>query len=205
MCERGAVMKRTVITECVLTAAIYLVAVFLHFFHSLSGGVVLSALVGAVNESVWEHLKIFAVSYILFAVVEYLILTPPLRAFLVAKTLGVYSLLIFMSVFFYVYTFILGASYFIADVVSSFVFTALSQYISYVLMTRWEKARDYFYVCLFLLLLLFSAVLCLSYYPPKLPLFRDPVTGLYGVRPENFDEGALILDYAFGEKPKIHR
>ena len=197
--------KKLLIMEIFGVAAIYLVAAFLHFFYDLSGHTVLSSFIGAVNESVWEHLKIFAIGYSLWAGLEYLALKPPLKTFVVAKAAGVFSLLISITLFFYLYTSVLKTSYVVVDLISSFVFTALSQAVSYLILTRWEGAGEYFYLAVSLWALLFSALLCFSYYPPKIPIFKDPVTSLYGVIPENIDEGAIVLSGNYKDVSRVHR
>lgn len=197
--------KRLLITEIIGAAVIYLIAAFLHFFYELSSRTVLSSFLGSVNESVWEHLKIFSIAYALWAGVEYLAHKPPFKGFMVAKAAGVYSLLFMISGFFYLYTSFTKTSYAAMDIASSFVFTLVSQVISYLIITRWERAQEYFLVALFMWAFLFSCVLCLTYYPPELPLFRDPITGLYGVIPENIDRGAVMLS-AFSENiPLMHQ
>ena len=51
-------------SEAAGCAVIYCAAVFLHFVYPLSGGAAMSIVVGAVNESVWEHTKIVAAPYL---------------------------------------------------------------------------------------------------------------------------------------------
>ncbi len=157
------------------------IASFLHFLYDLSGGTVLGALFGAVNESTWEHLKILAIAYLFWALLELVWARPPFRCFVVAKTLGVYGLLLAVTGFFYLYTGIIGKSFPAVDISMAFVFTALAQVFSYFLMQNCEKLREFFYTAVMFLALLFTAVLCFSYYPPEIFLFKDPVTGMYGV------------------------
>lgn len=160
---------------------VFAVASFLHFLYDLTGGTVLGALFGAVNESTWEHLKIFAIAYIFWALVELVWAKPPFRCFVVAKTLGVYSLISAITAFFYLYTSIVGRSYTAVDIGMAFVFTALAQLFSCFLMGNCEKLKPFFYTAVMFLALLFSAILCFSYYPPEVFLFRDPITGAYGI------------------------
>jgi len=42
-------------------AVVFAIASLLHFIYNLTGESILGALFGAVNESVWEHLKVFAI------------------------------------------------------------------------------------------------------------------------------------------------
>ncbi len=164
---------------------IFALACFLHFFYDLTGKSVLGALFGSVNESVWEHLKIFAVAYTAWGFVELVWARVPLRCFTVAKTAGVYVLLLSITAFFYLYSSVIGKTFPAVDIPASFVFTALSEFVSFKLVENCEKLDEFFYTAVMLLFLLFAALLCLSYYPPKIFLFKDPVTGTYGVLSNN--------------------
>ena len=46
----------------------------LHFVYDWTGSSVAAALFSAVNESTWEHMKLLAVPWILFSLVEYIVL-----------------------------------------------------------------------------------------------------------------------------------
>lgn len=173
---------------------VFAIASFLHFLFELTGESVLGALLGAVNESVWEHLKIFAIAYLIWAVVELLWAQPPLKAFVWAKAVGVYALCISIAGFFYLYTGLLGKSVLIVDLLSGLVFSFLAHYISYKLTVSCRNRGQFFYTGLMLLFLMLVMILCFTYYPPEADLFRDPVTGEYGVPVDIPDPGARVLD-----------
>ncbi len=172
---------------------VFLMASFLHGIYEWSGGSVLGALVGAVNESVWEHLKIFAQAYLIWGAVELLWANPPMRQFVVAKTLGVCFLLISITIFFYTYTFFTKRAYLVLDIGASFIFVVLSQMLSMKLTQSSVKLSSYFPVAVMMLVLLFIMILCFSYYPPKIFLFRDNVTGGFGVKARELDGAFRVL------------
>lgn len=175
-------------------AFVFLFACFLHFFYDLSQGSVLGALFGAVNESVWEHIKIFALPYIIWATVELLWARPPLKKFVCAKALGVYSLGFLLAGFFYLYTALLGRSVVAIDITSGLVFSFIAHFISYKA-TLWDKNQgQLYYTGLMLLLLALIMIVCFTYYPPTDGLFKDPVTGGYGIQSTPPDQGAQHLD-----------
>ena len=173
---------------------IYAIATLLHFFYDLTNGSVLAILFSAVNESVWEHIKIFSVGFILWSVIELLWAKPPFRKFVTAKTLSLYFLSLSIIVFFYSYTTITGEPILLIDLISSAVFVALSQYISYRLTVSDNNISDYFLVTVMLLMLYFVMFFSFTLFPPKIDLFKDPVTGMYGIIDENVDLGAVFLD-----------
>ncbi len=186
--------KTFAILEIIGVVVIYLTAVFLHFVFDLTNGSVLSILFGAVNESVWEHVKIFAAGYTFWAIFEILWLKPPFKKFVVAKTFSLYFLSLSIIVFFYTYTFFTKQAYLIADIIASVVFVILSQYISYRLTVSENNIKDYFSVACMLLMTYFLMFFSFTMFPPKIDLFKDPVTGMYGIIQEHIDTGAFYLD-----------
>ena len=94
-------------------AGIVFIIVFgsmLHFAFEWSGGQAIVGVFSAVNESVWEHLKLGFWPAIAFALIELKYLKKSTRNFMFAKTVGIYLIPIVIVVIFYSYTAILGES-----------------------------------------------------------------------------------------------
>ncbi len=172
----------------------FAIASFLHFLYNLTDGSVLGALLGSVNESVWEHLKIFTIAYFVWGMIELLWARPPLRSFVWAKAVGVYSLCIFIAGFFYTYTALWGKPPLIIDLSAGLISSFLAHFISCKLTQSEKNTGQFFLTGIMMLFLMFAMVLCFTYYPPENTLFRDPTTGLYGVVQKIPDEGAQVLD-----------
>ena len=172
---------------------IFLLATLLHFVYDFTDGSTLSILFGAVNESVWEHVKIFAVGYVFWSLVELLWVKPPFKKFVTAKTIALYFLSLAIIVFFYGYNLFIKEPILWLDISSSFVFVVLSQYISYRLITNENDIKDYFTVALMMLMLFFLMFFSFTAFPPKIDLFRDPITGMYGIIEDYIDKGAVFL------------
>lgn len=179
-------------------AVVFLLASFLHFFYELTDGAVVGALFGAVNESLWEHIKIFSIAYLAWAIVELLWARPPFREFISAKAAGLLALWVGIALSFYIYTYFTGKPLLFVDLAIGIVFSVVSHFVSYRLTTSEKNKGQYFYTALMFLILAFIMILCMSYFPPKSHLFRDPVTGGYGVPPEALDAGAVFLDKTLG-------
>lgn len=173
---------------------IYALASLLHFIYDLSGGSALSVLFGAVNESVWEHVKIFSFAFITWSFIELLVIKPPFKKYVTAKVLSLYFLTLAIIVFFYTYTTIFKKPILLVDLISSAVFVVLSQYISYLLTVRDNDIQRYFCVALFLLSLALIMLFSFTIFPPKIELFKDPVTNRYGLDSTKVDVGAIFLD-----------
>ena len=153
---------------------------FAHFLFDLTGGNIVAALFSAVNESIWEHMKLIYYPMLLFALIEYRFWGRQVDGFWCVKLVGILLALVLIPSIYYIYTGILGIS---ADWFNITIFF-LSAAAAYDAETkRFQKAGP----CpvpeglAFGVILLIGAVfIVLTFLPPHIPLFRDPVTGTYG-------------------------
>jgi hypothetical protein len=135
----------------------------------------------AVNESVWEHLKLGFWPAVLYAAIEYRQIRKQTNNFFVAKTVVPYTIIVVVTDIFYSYTSITGESIFLIDITSFFVAVIIGQYISYRLLTRKKLAKWTKMAALALFILLGILFVVFTFYPPELPPFQDPISGEYGI------------------------
>lgn len=155
----------------------------LHFAFGWSGRWTAIAPIGAVNESVWEHLKLGFWPALVYAALEYSRFGRSASNFLLAKTVGIYLMPVTIVVLFYSYTAVLGRGLLAVDIAIFVVAVIVGQLVSYRLLTASPLSRRlnrFSPVALAILAILFAVF---TFYPPQLPLFRDPVTGGYGIVP----------------------
>jgi len=177
-------MKRTVLRwELVGIAAISIAGSLLHFVFEWSGGWTPVGVIAAVNESVWEHFKLAFWPALLYAIVEYPFLRHSARNFMVGKAIGILVMPITIAVVFYAYTAIAGEEILLVDILLFFVAVALGQLASYKVMTMRRLPRWTGGVGLVMVILLAVAFVVFTFYPPHLPIFRDAVSGGYGIPP----------------------
>jgi len=113
--------------------------------------------------------------------IEYRPLKKTAGNFVLAKTVGVYLATITIPIVFYSYTAVTGKSIFLIDISTFVVAVIIGQISSYKLLTH-KKLSEYFdRISLVLLVMLGIAFVLFTLYPPQLPVFRDPVTGKYGI------------------------
>ena len=141
----------------------------LHFLYEWSGEEVWASLFSAVNESVWEHIKIFSIPYVVWAFVELCCIRIPFKRFVSGKVLSLYFMLIAMPVFFYAY------------ILSGFAITVLTFVLSYKMIVKAPFIEKYFVLSIFLIVIYYFMIGYFSYVPPKIDLFKDPVSGNYGL------------------------
>jgi hypothetical protein len=135
----------------------------------------------AVNESVWEHLKLGFWPTLAFALIEFKYLKKSTSNFLFAKTVGIYLIPFTIVGIFYSYTAILGESILAIDILSFIIAVIIGQLVSYRLLTSKKLPYDLRKVSLIALILLGVAFVLYTFYPPQFAMFQDPITGDYGI------------------------
>jgi len=160
---------------------IVIIGTILHFTFELSGNQPVVGVFSAVNESVWEHLKLGFWPALVWALIEYRYIKKSTNNFFFAKTVGIYLIPIVIPILFYSYTAVLGESVLVIDILTFVVAVIVGQLVSYKLLTYRELPDMLNKISLVALVLLGVAFVLFTFYPPHLPLFRDPVTGEYGI------------------------
>lgn len=151
----------------------------LHFTYDLSGENPLVGAFSAVNESVWEHLKLAYWPALLYAMIEYRRLKDN-PGFLPVKALGIFLMPLSIVVLFYTYRLFLDESL-IIDILIFILAVIIGQLASYWLMVSKEASTVWSKISLVLLIILAAMFVAFTYYAPHLPIFQDPISGGYGV------------------------
>lgn len=153
----------------------------LHFTFEWSGSYPIVGVFSAVNESVWEHLKLAFWPALLFMLIEYVLLKKSTNNFFMAKTVSVFLMIIIIPIVFYSYTAVTGESVFIIDISTFVVAVIIGQLSSYKLLTYKKLSENFNRISLIALILLALAFVLFTFYPHQLSIFRDPITGKYGI------------------------
>ena len=173
--------KSVLVYELIGMVFIIILGSVLHFTFEWSGNQPVVGVFSAVNESVWEHLKLAFWPALLFMLIEYVLLKKTANNFAFAKTTGVYLMVIIIPIVFYSYTAITGKSIFVIDISTFIVAVIVGQLSSYKLLTYKKLSENLNKVSLIALVLLGLAFVLFTFCPPQLPIFRDPNTGKYGI------------------------
>jgi hypothetical protein len=153
----------------------------LHFTYELSGDNPLLGVFSAVNESVWEHLKLAFWPSMLFALIEFLPLRGTANNFVLGKTVGVYVMVALIPAIFYGYTAFTGESLLVVDIASFVVAVFAGQLVSYRLLVYRPLASKLRWVSLVFLCVLAVAFVVFTFVPPHIGIFQDSVTLNYGI------------------------
>jgi len=152
---------------------ILVIGSLLHFTYEWSGKSPIVGAFSAVNESVWEHLKLGYWSMIFFCLIEYPALKEYTRSYFFAKAVGIISMNTFIVIFFYLYTALTGKNSLFFDILLYIIGTVIYGILSYnIIIKNFDRKIDKIG---FVLLLIFGvAFILFTYYPPNLPLFKAP-------------------------------
>ena len=153
----------------------------LHFTFEMSGFNPVVGIFSAVNESVWEHLKLGFWPILLLTIMEYFLIKKQANNFFLGKATSALAIIIIIPVIFYSYTIFTGESIFLIDILSFFVSVIIGQILSYKILTYNQLSKKSEWISMAVLIILAILFVAFTFYPPHLPLFQDPICGGYGI------------------------
>ena len=169
-------------TEMAGAAFMITLGSLLHFVFDWCGGWMPIALIAAVNESIWEHLKLVFWPGVLWAAIMPVGADLARRDVFAAKGISLLVSAVLIVLIFSAYTAILGGNLLVLDI-GTFVFSILMGQ----LFSAWLVARDdgwrrgLFLPGLVLFGLQLAAYSLLTYFPPDHWLFVEAHSGLTGI------------------------
>lgn len=146
----------------------------LHFLYDISGQSIIVAPFTAINESIWEHMKLLYFPMLIWSLVEYRLFANQIPNFRCAKLRGFFVGLLLIPVIYYTYT---GAFGVFADWFNILIFfiVAATAYISETKYVASDKK------CLLSPKISFAIILIIGFFfviftfsPLGIPLFQDP-------------------------------
>ena len=153
----------------------------LHFIYGWSGGSAFAAVFAAVNESVWEHMKLLVMPAFLFTALQVWVLGETHPGIPVARAITVPLGALLIPVLYYTYTGALGIQAAWVNIAIFYLAAAFMFLLDHRLLRTGLPASGWAQFLSVLLLwgLVFAFVWC-TFRAPELPLWQDPVSGLYG-------------------------
>ena len=154
----------------------------LHFTYEWSGNNLFVGSFSAVNESIWEHLKLVFYPMLIAMIVEYFFIKENVNNYIEAKTIGIFTAISFIVITFFTYSGIIGTSIIVIDILIFIFSIILGECIAYKLMKR-KNESTVLSTSLSIIILIFF-LLCFiifTYLPLEVNLFRDITTGTYGI------------------------
>ncbi len=156
------------------------VGTLLHFLFDWTGGNVIAALFSAVNESIWEHLKLLFYPMVAVAVVEYFSWGKEVDSFWCIKLMGILLGVVLIPVVYYTYTGILGVKADWFNITIFFLAAGMVYWAETKLLQRGYTCQVSSRLSVALIALIGVTFTILTFVPPHIPFFQDPITGTYG-------------------------
>ena len=152
----------------------------LHFLYDWLGEAKWIAPISGVNESTWEHMKLLFWPMFIFAIMQSFFFNER-KDFWCVKLRGIFLGLLLIPILFYTYNGVIGNS---PDWINIAIFF-ISAAVSYICETRLFKSEKYSCKSKKAAIATLTAIaLCFvifTFLTPQIGLFRDPLTGTYGI------------------------
>lgn len=148
------------------------------------------ALFCAVNESTFEHVKILFFPMLLFAVFQFFFFRKDFFNFWRIKLSGILLGTALIPVLFYTYAGAFGAPPDWLNISFFFISAGAAYFVEGILFKRDEdcphlfnerKHKNFNALSVCVLLIFAATFILFTFYPPRLPIFKDPINGGYGV------------------------
>lgn len=156
------------------------IGTILHFTYKWSNQNVFIAAFSAINESIWEHLKLVFYPMLLFAIIEGFFIYSKSNNYIEAKTIALFFSILFIIISFYTYTGVIGKSIFYIDILIFILSIILGEYICYKFFITTDKStKTSKILSLLLIVVLLVCFIVFSYNTPKINIFKHPVAEIY--------------------------
>ncbi len=164
---------------------LFIAGSLMHFVYEWSGNSTIAGIFAPANESVWEHLKLTFWPMLIWWFVGYFIICKrnemsAAQWFVPCAVSIVVCPLVIVS-FYYTYTGSLGIQSLILDIFSLLLGLAAGQGLALHVYTYAKFKAISFYIAIAILILIAIAFTVFTFAPPQIPLFKDPLTGNYGI------------------------
>lgn len=157
-----------------------IVGVILHFLFDWIGQSIFVAPFSAVNESIWEHMKLLFFPMFVFALVENRYIGKEYKSFWCIKLMGTVLGVMLIPVLYYTINGIFGTTPDWGNIAIFFVTAAVSYFVETWLLKQGSISCETPGRALVILWLIAFLFVVLTFAPPHIPLFEDPITKTYG-------------------------
>ena len=165
--------KRLFISTIIGVIFVSAAGTLLHFVYSWTGNNSIIGLFAPVNESTWEHMKLIFFPALFYSLLLFILFRKKYPTLFPACLAGLLCGTLFIPVFFYTYTGILGYHLFWLDIVTFLLAVFLTFFLSFRLFLC-QRIRRFFPFLLILSFLFLSAFFYFSFHPPSLGIFSIP-------------------------------
>ena len=168
--------KDILLFELLSTIFVVFFGFLLHFLYEWTNNNSIIGSFSAINESTWEHLKLLFFPMLITIIIGNFLFN---KNYICIKSKGLILGMIFIVVFFYTYTGILGFNIPILDIGSFIIAVIISEIYTYKKIDHNSCSNKVWMLVLFIFTLSFFIF---TFNTPKIGIFKDPVTESYGIK-----------------------
>lgn len=165
--------------------SLFIIGIPIHFLYELTGKISIIGAIVPVNESIFEHFKLATLPLILWWIISYYVIKKKVdvdyRKWIFCAAISVLMIPIVITLFYYTYTGAFGIHSFILDVFSLLLALGIAQHLALHLYKNIKITNEKFYLGILIIICIIVFTVVFTFYPPHLPIFKDSVTGLYGI------------------------
>lgn len=156
-----------------------ILGIIFHFTYEWSNKNSFVALFSAVNESTWEHLKLVFFPILITSIIGYIFMKNEISNYWCSRLFGIILAMLFIVIAFYTYTGVIGTNFAIINILIFIIAVIIGEWISYLKMSKNKKCNNKNAIIIILVLLILFIIF--TFMPPKINLFKDPITGDFGI------------------------
>ncbi len=175
-------VKDTKVLALEITGTLFIIflGTALHFTFAFSGRNPIVGSFSAVNESVWEHLKLPFWPSLLWMLIEMYPLRKAVTNFFATKAIGTIVMIVVIPAVFYAYT-SFTKEILAVDIATFMIAVIVGQTISYKLLSKSKQSKRTEIIAFVVIALLAIVFVTFTFYPPHLSIFQDSNSGQYGI------------------------
>ncbi len=152
----------------------------IHFLYDWTGGSLLAAPFSAVNESTWEHMKLLYFPMLVFALIQSLFFKER-RDYWCVKLAGILTGLVLIPVLFYTLGGIFGSTPDWVNITIFFVSAAVAFLVEAQLFKKDGLLCTVPILAVAAIIMIGVLFVVFTFRTPQIPLFKDPLSGSYGI------------------------
>ncbi len=152
----------------------------LHFLYDWTGGSLLVAPFSAVNESTWEHMKLLYFPMLVFALIQSRFFRER-KDFWCVKLAGILTGLVLIPALFYTLGGIFGRTPDWVNIAIFFISAAIAFLVEARLFKKDSPNCRAPFIAFAIIVLIGVLFVVFTFWTPQFPLFRDPLSGSYGI------------------------
>lgn len=164
--------------------ALFVIGSLFHFLYPLSGENFLVGLIAPVNESVWEHTKMVVIPVILWWSIYYIVHhredTIDKRKWFSAELVALLTAILSIPLLYYFYTEAFGVELLWVDILILALAVLAGQLIGLHVYRHGKGVNANIVILIILIIVVLYFTFTIA--PLKLPIFRNPIDGSYGIK-----------------------